>query len=162
MHIQTHSPDETFGLGEKLGKTLEKGDIVCLSGELGAGKTLFTKGIASALGVRGYVTSPTFTIVNEYEAEIPLYHFDAYRVQDPGEMFEIGFEEYLCGNGIVVIEWADLVRDILPGESIRVDISKVKDTDYARVFGFEFRGERYRRKEERLKSLLDRRDGGKA
>jgi len=116
--IRTCSQEDTIEFGKKLGVLLKKGDIVCITGDLGTGKTVLTNGIASALGIDEYITSPTFTIVNEYEkGDISLYHFDVYRISDPEEMFEIGFEEYLYGDGIVVIEWADLIKSILPDEN---------------------------------------------
>ncbi len=124
VQIVTHSARETFQAGYRLGSILGKGDVVCLTGGLGTGKTAFTGGIAAALGIEGYITSPTFTILNEYEGRIPLYHFDVYRIADPSEMFEIGFEEYVEGNGIVVIEWAELIKDILPGAYIKVVIER--------------------------------------
>ncbi len=141
--IRTVSAEETVELGAKLGKLLKKGDIVCLNGDLGAGKTAFTSGIAKALGICGYITSPTFTIVNEYEGTIPFYHFDVYRIADPEEMFEIGFEEYLEDRGAVVIEWAELIESILPDQYISVDIRKEPGNSDARVIGVEFKGKRY-------------------
>jgi tRNA threonylcarbamoyladenosine biosynthesis protein TsaE len=101
------SPDETFDLGEKLGEKLNNGDIVALYGELGAGKTVFTKGIAKGLGVCEEITSPTFTLLKEYEGRNRLYHFDLYRIEDEEALENIGFYEYLGGEGVCVIEWAD-------------------------------------------------------
>ncbi len=153
IRITTFSPQETFHAGYKLGNILNKGDIVCLTGELGTGKTAFTGGIAAALGIEGYITSPTFTIVNEYDGKIPLYHFDVYRIAEPSEMFEIGFEEYLEGNGIVVIEWAELIKEIIPPEHITVEIKK----DYRinpddRIIDLEFHGVRYADCQRRLEA----------
>lgn len=121
---KTFSPDETIKVGKSLGMTLKPGDVICMDGDLGAGKTAFTSGIAEALGVVGYITSPTFTIVNEYNGRIPLYHFDVYRIADPDEMFDIGFDEYLDGEGVTVIEWASLIEDILPANAIYINITK--------------------------------------
>lgn len=150
--IRTHSAGQTVKTGAALGRILNRGDIICLTGDLGAGKTAFTGGLAAALGISGYITSPTFTIVNEYKGRIPLYHFDVYRIADPEEMFEIGFEEYIDGNGVVVIEWAELIKDILPDERIWVDIRKdVKSGADERIIRIEFTGERYRGYEEKLK-----------
>ncbi|MDP4092473.1 MAG: tRNA (adenosine(37)-N6)-threonylcarbamoyltransferase complex ATPase subunit type 1 TsaE [Bacillota bacterium] len=145
------SQKETEVFAEKLGEILNPGDIICLTGNLGAGKTAFTRGLAKALGINNHITSPTFTIVNEYEAEIPLYHFDVYRISSPDDMFEIGFEEYLYGDGVSVIEWADLIYDILPLESInvRIDISSRTNTE-ERVIEVEFKGNRYLGYEEKL------------
>jgi tRNA threonylcarbamoyladenosine biosynthesis protein TsaE len=138
----TNSAEETFFCGYKLGTILKPGDVVFLDGGLGAGKTVFTGGIAKALGIEGYITSPTFTIVNEYRGTYPLFHFDAYRIENPEEMFEIGFDEYLESDGIVVVEWAEQIKDIIPGEHIYVKIEKVMDdrTDSydKRVISIEF------------------------
>jgi len=144
IRIMTFSVEQTIEVGMKLGRKLGKGDIVYLTGDLGTGKTAFTNGIAASLGINGYITSPTFTIVNEYLGRIPLYHFDVYRIADPDEMFEIGFDEYIDGNGVVVIEWAELIKDILPSEYIRVEI--VKDLgggQDTRAIGIEFTGKKY-------------------
>ncbi|ABN52997.1 MAG TPA: tRNA (adenosine(37)-N6)-threonylcarbamoyltransferase complex ATPase subunit type 1 TsaE [Hungateiclostridium thermocellum] len=150
--IRTCSQEDTIEFGKKLGVLLKKGDIVCITGDLGTGKTVLTNGIASALGIDEYITSPTFTIVNEYEkGDISLYHFDVYRISDPEEMFEIGFEEYLYGDGIVVIEWADLIKSILPDENIWITIEKdLKNGVDERIIRVEFNGERYREYEEKL------------
>lgn len=143
--IRTFSVQETIDAGISLGRLLKKGDVVCLSGDLGTGKTAFTSGIASALGVGGYITSPTFTIVNEYRAEVPLYHFDAYRLADPEEMLEIGFEEYIDGKGVVVIEWAERIKSILPEECILAEIGKdLQNGPDARIIGIRFDGGRYK------------------
>ena len=107
--------EDTKALGLELAKCLNKGDIIALVGDLGTGKTTLTKAIAAALGVTETITSPTFTIVSEYESgQFPFYHFDVYRVHEEDELFEIGFDEYLEGNGVCVIEWGDLVQAILP------------------------------------------------
>ncbi len=127
MRIVTDSEALTIKLGENIGKVLEPGDIISLTGDLGAGKTQLTKGIAAGLGVVDYVTSPTFIIVNEYEGRIPLYHFDVYRINDIQEMYEIGFDEYLFGKGVCVIEWGDIVSDMLPEKIIRINMKKVDD-----------------------------------
>lgn len=144
IRITTSSAEETAEAGFKLGMLLKEGDVVCLTGDLGTGKTAFTGGIAKAFGIDGYVTSPTFTIVNEYRGRMPLYHFDAYRITDSDEMFEIGFEEYLDGNGAVVIEWAELIKDVLPEDRINVrigkDLSRGLDT---RIIEISFDGSRY-------------------
>lgn len=127
MKIVTDSEASTIKLGENIGKVLEPGDIISLTGDLGAGKTQLTKGIAAGLGVVDYVTSPTFIIVNEYEGRIPLYHFDVYRINDIQEMYEIGFDEYLFGKGVCVIEWGDIVSDLLPEKIIRINMKKIDD-----------------------------------
>lgn len=153
VEIRTSSENETMEIGKTLGVILKKGDLVCLSGDLGTGKTAFTKGIALALGIGGYITSPTFTIVNEYSGDMMLYHFDAYRIEDPEEMFEIGLEEYLSGEGIVVIEWAELIREALPGEYIQVNISKELDLGIdSRRIDISFVGGRYREYQNKFNS----------
>lgn len=125
----TESTEETSNIGEQLGRLLSKGNIICLSGDLGAGKTAFTKGIAKGLCVEDYVTSPTYTIINEYLGRLPLYHFDVYRLNDVEEMYELGYEEYFFGDGVVVLEWADIVRDIIPGERLWITILNTKGDD---------------------------------
>lgn len=125
FHFTTESAEETESLGAQLGEKLRKGDVVALTGDLGAGKTHFTFGIAHALHIDDYITSPTFTIVNEYEGgQIPLFHFDAYRLGDSSELYEIGFDEYVDRQGVIVIEWANLVEDALPDRTIRVNIQR--------------------------------------
>ena len=126
--IETNNPEATEVLGEKLGREARAGQIYCLSGDLGVGKTVFTKGFAKGLGITEHVTSPTFAIVNEYEGRLPLYHFDVYRIADSDEMYEIGYEEYVYGDGVSVIEWPQLIDDILPENRYDVTISK----DYSR------------------------------
>ena len=149
--FKTFSQDETIEVGKALGKLLNKGDIVCIIGDLGTGKTVFTNGIAKSLGIKEHITSPTFTIVNEYDEKTPLYHFDVYRIADSEEMFEIGFEEYLYGEGIVVIEWADIIKDILPEEVIQVTIKKNLDLAIdARIIEVIFIGDKYRDYKNRL------------
>ena len=109
-----------FGLS--LGKMLEAGQMVCLSGDLGAGKTTLTKSIALGLEIDDYVTSPSYTIVNEYEGRLPLYHFDVYRINDVEEMYELGFEDYFFGNGVCVIEWAAMIEELLLEDRIWIEI----------------------------------------
>lgn len=141
IRFKTGSAEETAELGRRLGEILQKGDTVCLTGDLGTGKTAFTGGIAEALGIGGYITSPTFTIVNEYEGDLPLYHFDVYRIGDPGEMFETGYDEYVSGEGITVIEWAELIQDILPPDRIEVFIEKDhEDKPDSRLITMKFHG----------------------
>lgn len=139
--IKTFSADETAAIGARLGKTLKRGDIVCITGELGTGKTVFTKGIAVSLGIKGHVTSPSFTIVNEYNSDIPLYHFDMYRINDTEDIYDIGFDEYIDGRGITIIEWADLIRELLPHDCIWVNIRKDErmGTD-TRIISFDLKG----------------------
>ncbi len=149
--FRSHSAEDTRELGRKIGAVLKGNDLICLIGDLGTGKTALTGGMAEGLGIKGYITSPTFTIVNEYNAYIPLYHFDVYRLSDPDEMFEIGFEEYLYGNGVVVIEWADMIKDILPRDYIRIEIKKdIENGVDERIITIEFSGEKYEGYESQL------------
>ena len=133
---ETHSPKETYEIARELAKNAAPGDIWCLNGELGTGKTVFAKGFAAGLGITEPVVSPTFTIVQEYHGgRLPLYHFDVYRIEDPAEMDEIGCEEYFGGGGVVLIEWASLVPEIIPEEAVRIRIEKdpEKGPDYRRI-----------------------------
>ena len=143
--VKTFCVDETINVGKTLGKLLRKGDIVCITGDLGTGKTVITNGIAQSIGISDHITSPTFTIVNEYRGDLDLFHFDVYRISDPEEMFEIGFEEYLNADGIVIIEWADLIKDIIPKEHIWINITKDLNTSIdARIIKIEFNGPKYK------------------
>lgn len=124
MKYISNSREETAKIAYDFAKTLKRGDIVCLNGDLGAGKTAFVSGIAKALNYNGYTSSPTFTLINEYLADIPLYHFDVYRIDFSDEMYDIGIDDYLFGEGICLIEWSDKIKDILPKETINVNIVK--------------------------------------
>lgn len=125
------SVEETMGAGENFAKRLKKGDIVALVGELGSGKTVFTKGIAKGLGVKDvrYVNSPTFVIIKEYKGKVPLYHFDLYRLDRSTLIDSETYEEYFYGNGITVIEWADKIKRLLPRKSIEVKLSTVGENE---------------------------------
>ena len=127
MRIVTRSEEETLKIGARIGEKLNPGDVISLNGELGAGKTHITKGIAKGLEVEDYITSPTFIIVNEYKGRIPLYHFDVYRINDIDEMYEIGFDEYLYGDGVCIVEWGKIVEELLPEYVIKIDIIKIDD-----------------------------------
>lgn len=120
--IYLKNEEETKDIGYKLGKLLSKKSVICLVGDLGAGKTTLTQNIAKGLEIGDYITSPTFTIVNEYEGRIPLYHFDVYRIGSSDEMYDIGFDEYINSDGVCIIEWANLIEDILPDEYLYIDI----------------------------------------
>ena len=136
MIIESFSPEDTFRVGEQLAKDARPGDIYTLDGDLGVGKTIFTKGMAKGLGIEEPVTSPTFTILQEYESgRLPLYHFDVYRIADPEEMDEIGYEDYCYGQGICLIEWAGLIEELIPKEAVRICIEKdlEKGLDYRRI-----------------------------
>lgn len=134
MVIETRSPEETFALGEKLGREAKPGQIYTLNGDLGTGKTVFTQGFASGLGITEPVNSPTFTILQVYEeGRMPFYHFDVYRIGDVEEMDEIGYEDCFYGSGVSLIEWSELIEELLPERAVHVTIEK----DLER--GFDFR-----------------------
>ena len=125
MVVETFSADETYEYGRKMGSEARPGDVYCLTGDLGVGKTVFTQGFAKGLGVEEPVQSPTFTIVQEYEeGRLPFYHFDVYRIGDVEEMDEIGYEDYIYGQGVSLIEWANLIEEILPEHYTKITISK--------------------------------------
>jgi tRNA threonylcarbamoyladenosine biosynthesis protein TsaE len=120
--INVSNQKELEEIAEKLGKLVNSGDVICMVGDLGAGKTTFIQALAIGLGVKDYVTSPTFTLINEYEGRIPLYHFDVYRINHIDEMENLGYEEYFYGDGVCAIEWADLIKDILPYDYLWIEI----------------------------------------
>lgn len=122
LEFRTTSPEETFKFGQCLATILSAGQVVCLIGDLGAGKTLFVQGLAEGLQITDSVSSPTFTILNVYEALFPVYHFDLYRLEDAAELFDIGFYEYTEGNGLSIIEWADKFPEQLPDEYLWIEI----------------------------------------
>ena len=136
MIIETNSAEETFALGKALGEKASPGQIYTLDGDLGTGKTVFTQGVAAGLGITEAISSPTFTIIQEYDTgRLPLYHFDVYRIGDIEEMEEIGYDDYFFGEGICLIEWADLICEILPEHVIRITIEKdlEKGFDYRKI-----------------------------
>lgn len=151
--IITSGPGQTERIGEALGALLGAGDLVCLHGDLGAGKTHFSHGIAMGLEVRAqYITSPTFTFVNEYEGRVPFYHIDLYRLKDPSELQGIGFDEYIESDGVTVIEWAERAEEELPAERLSVYLSSLDEQ--SRELGFLAEGERYGRILEKLKKQI--------
>lgn len=136
MTIESFQAEDTFQLGYRLGSEAKKGGIYCLNGDLGTGKTVFTQGFAKGLGIREAVSSPTFTILQQYEGgRMPFYHFDVYRISDVEEMEEIGYEDYFYGDGVCLIEWAELIEELLPKRRISVTINKNLDKgfDYRRI-----------------------------
>jgi len=136
MIKESFCPDETYALGKSLGEAAKAGDVICLNGDLGVGKTVFTQGFAEGLGITEPVNSPTFTIVQEYDdGRLPLYHFDVYRIGDVSEMDEIGYEDYFYGEGVCLIEWSNLIEEILPECVISVTIEKdlQKGFDYRKI-----------------------------
>lgn len=144
--IETYSAEETYELGRQLGQQAQAGAVYTLIGDLGVGKTVLTQGVAAGLGIEEPVNSPTFTIVQVYEeGRLPFYHFDVYRIGDVEEMDEIGYEDYFYGGGVCLIEWANLIEEILPSEYKKVTIKKDlnKGYDYRRIT-IEERGEQDR------------------
>lgn len=136
MIIETRSAEETYQLGIEIGQKATKGQVYTLVGDLGVGKTVFTQGLAKGLEIEEPISSPTFTIVQVYdEGRLPFYHFDVYRIGDISEMDEIGFEDYLYGEGVSLIEWANLIEEILPDERIAITIEKdlEKGFDYRKI-----------------------------
>lgn len=136
MILETRSPEETFRVGMELGKSAQAGQVFTLTGELGVGKTVFTQGLAKGLGIEEPVNSPTFTIVQVYDGgRLPFYHFDVYRIGDVEEMDEVGFDDYVMGDGVSLIEWADLIEEILPDKRTKILIEKdlERGFDYRRI-----------------------------
>ncbi len=136
MIIESYKTEDTFELGKKFGQSAESGQIICLFGNLGTGKTVFTKGFAEGLGIIEHINSPTFTILQVYdEGRIPLYHFDVYRIEDIEEMYEIGFEDYFYNQGVCLIEWANIIEEILPAKRTIINIEKdlEKGFDYRKI-----------------------------
>ena len=141
MRFESKSEKETFELGVRIGEKAKAGEVYTLIGDLGVGKTVFTQGVAQGLGIDEPVNSPTFTILQVYdEGRLPFYHFDVYRIGDESEMDEIGFEEYVYGDGVCFIEWADLINGIIPKKHTRIEIKKnlEKGFDYRDIEITEF------------------------
>lgn len=125
MKIISKSVEETIKIGKCLGEIAAPGDIFCLNGDLGAGKTHFAKGLAAGLGINEHITSPTYNIVNEYNGQKKFIHFDVYRINEPDEVLDIGFDEYINGSGVVLIEWSDLIDELLPKDRLEIKITKI-------------------------------------
>ena len=138
MEFLSHSPVETEALAQRLAEKLCAGDVVAYEGGLGMGKTAFTRGLARGLGYGGHVTSPTFTIVNEYEgSRLPLFHFDMYRLGGPEDLFDIGWEDYLDRGGVCAVEWSEMVTDALPPQTVFVRFARIPDHDDWRAITIE-------------------------
>ena len=144
IQIKLNGLEETKDFGIKLGELLNSGDILCLNGDLGAGKTTLTKSIGIGLGVTDYITSPTFALINEYEGRIPVYHFDVYRLANVEELYDLGFDDYFYGKGVCIIEWADKIEKLLPKDRIVLDIEKGEDEN-SRVINITGYGNSYSR-----------------
>ena len=137
MRFLTYSPEETEALGEALGRRLCGGEIVAYYGDLGAGKTAFTRGLARGLGYTGRVTSPTFTIVNEYLGRVPLFHFDVYRLEDSDALYDIGWDDYLDRGGVCAVEWSETIADALPEGTVFVRIRRHETEENWRIITIE-------------------------
>lgn len=136
MEIESFSPEITEQTGYEIGQKVTQGTVICLNGDLGVGKTVFTQGFAKGLGITEPVNSPTFTIIQEYdEGRIPLYHFDVYRISGPWDMDDLGYEDYFYGQGVCLIEWGSLIEELLPKDTIYVTIEKdlEKGFDYRKI-----------------------------
>jgi tRNA threonylcarbamoyladenosine biosynthesis protein TsaE len=134
MTKHSYSPEQTYAIGKEIGEKAKEGDVFSLIGDLGVGKTVFTKGFAAGLGIEEDITSPTFTLVNEYDdGRLPFYHFDVYRIEDVSEIEEIGYEEYFYGVGVTLVEWANKIEALLPKDTKRIIITKDLDQ------GFDYR-----------------------
>ena len=133
MQFVSHNTQETEQFGEEVAKSLRGGDVLAFTGSLGMGKTAFTRGLARGLGCRGRVTSPTFTIVNEYDGKTPLFHFDMYRLGSSDELFDIGWDDYLARGGVCAVEWSERVSDALPDDTIYVDIARREEDENMRT-----------------------------
>lgn len=136
MKIESLSPETTSRTGYEIGQKVTPGTVICLNGDLGVGKTVFTQGFAKGLGITEPVNSPTFTIIQEYdEGRIPLYHFDVYRISGPWDMDDLGYEEYFYGQGVCLVEWGNLIEELLPEDTIYVTIEKdlEKGFDYRKI-----------------------------
>lgn len=144
MEFIVNNEDMTMTLGKRLGTLLNPGDIICLDGDLGTGKTHFTKGIAKGLLISDNITSPTFNIVNEYYGRLKLNHFDVYRVNDPDEIYAIGFDDYIFSDAVSIIEWAGYIEELIPKEHISVTIKKLPESGFNfREIVINYYGDRY-------------------
>ncbi|MDV7694776.1 tRNA (adenosine(37)-N6)-threonylcarbamoyltransferase complex ATPase subunit type 1 TsaE [Pediococcus parvulus] len=153
--IKTNDAEQTEKIGAQLAPILEPNDVLLLDGNLGAGKTTFTKGLAKGLGIKRYVKSPTFTIIHEYhEGRMPLYHMDVYRLEDGGGD-DLGWDEYFFGGGVSVIEWSQYIRDYLPDDYLKLKIARNDDDDDQRILTFEPQGQHYEELVAQLKEVLE-------
>jgi len=144
MEFIVTTVEETNKIGELIGALVNSGDIICLIGDLGTGKTHLTKGIAKGLDIEDHITSPTFTIVNEYTGRLKLYHFDVYRVNDPDEIAAIGFDEYIFSDGVSIIEWANYIEELIPPNNLTITIEKLPElgVNYRKI-NFQYSDKRY-------------------
>ncbi len=148
LSVKSSCEDNTYEFGQKIGELVEPGQLILLSGDLGAGKTLLTQGICDGLGVEEDVTSPTYNLINEYEGDLAVYHMDLYRLEQEEDLYDLGFEDYLENGGIVIIEWPDLVYDLIPAEFIYIKIEVISQEE--RIIVVEAEGEKSMKLVERL------------
>lgn len=141
LRFETNNARETEQLGMAIGRALKGGEVIAMTGDLGAGKTTLTKALAKSLGIDEHVTSPTFTIVNEYEGRLKLFHFDVYRIGDIEEMYDLGFEEYIYGDGVSIIEWSNLIKEILPEDTINIEILASREN--TRIINLSGKGKKF-------------------
>ncbi|NLJ84817.1 MAG: tRNA (adenosine(37)-N6)-threonylcarbamoyltransferase complex ATPase subunit type 1 TsaE [Firmicutes bacterium] len=161
LTVWSNGPGETQALGCILSQWLSGGDVISLVGDLGAGKTIFVKGIAAGLGINdSVVTSPTFSLIHEYTGRVPLYHFDAYRLERQEEWEDLGYEEYFRGSGISVVEWGNLVADYFPKEYLQVELKRESVPDDRRQITFTPVGDRYRQLLRQLEKEVEHADFG--
>jgi tRNA threonylcarbamoyladenosine biosynthesis protein TsaE len=153
FEYKSFSPEDTAKLGKAIGESLSGGEVLCFSGDLGAGKTTLTKSIAEGMGIVDYITSPTFTIINEYDGEISLYHFDVYRLGDCDELYDIGYEDYIDSDGVCIIEWSNLVEDALPNDRLEIRLLRTGDMD-ERSIELEAKGQKYEKLIESIEGKL--------
>ena len=142
VKLTSHSPEETQDIGKKLGQMAQSGDVILLMGNLGAGKTCLTQGIAWGLNIDGYARSPSFVVVNEYKGRLPMYHIDLYRLDSIAEVAELGLDDYLYGRGLCVVEWADKALELLPPQNLTIKIDLLSDNE--RKLGLTAHGNRYK------------------
>lgn len=142
LSVQTYSEEQTYKMGKWVGRNVNPGDIILLFGDMGSGKTVFSRGIAHGAGVSGMVTSPTFTIMNTYIGRMPVYHFDLYRLNAPEELYDLDYEEYFFGNGISIVEWPERLEYLQPKEYLKVTIIKMQKENSRKIV-FEAIGESY-------------------
>lgn len=153
----THNPEETKSLGSNISRFLQKGDIVAFNGDLGAGKTCMIQGMITGINSKDWVSSPTFTLIKEYTGNIPVYHFDLYRLNKPEEIEELGYEDYFYGNGITLIEWAEKIREYLPENVLFIRIHMGNEL-YCRKIVFETQEKKYTKLMEELRFIENTRD----
>lgn len=150
MKLTVNNLNDTEKIGKIISSCLEKGTVICLDGDLGVGKTALTQFIAKEFGVKEYITSPTFTIIKEYEGILPFYHMDVYRIDSEDDMYDLGYDEYIYSEGVTIIEWSHKIRGILPDEKIDIEIQRLTDT--SRIMTIEGKGKVYDKLAEELKN----------